>query len=97
MLPGPPLAVPEPLESDETVPISWKPSGKRIAAFAPTNMPTMLLAPDDTFPVENDGSMNPKFTPTKPPATLFAPLPVTLEEVVESVILAKLMPARPPR
>ncbi len=97
MLPGPPLAVPLPLESDEIVPINCIPSGKRIAALAPTKMPTMLLAPDDTLPVENEGSINPKFTPTRPPAMLCVPLPVTLEEVVESVILAKLIPTRPPR
>ena len=49
--------------------------------------PTILFAPDDTLPLDVDGSIKPKFAPTSPPARLFAPLPVT--EVVSVQVIAR--------
>ena len=73
------------------------PSGNWSAPFAPTKPPTILFAPDDTLPLDVDGSIKPKFTPTSPPARLFAPLPVTDELEVESMIEPRLKPTSPPR
>src|SRR5262249_3986099 len=102
-LPGPPLAAPVASEADDIVPTgnvdcgSWPGENLMNVALAPTKPPTMLLAPAVTVPLEEDGSMVPRFMPAKPPATLCEPVPVTDPLAVESWIRPRLMPAKPPR
>ena len=68
-----PLTVPVPTEPVEIVPTGKldpgiNPTGMSVRLpFAPAKLPTTLLAPPVTLPAEVDGSIKPKFTPTKPP------------------------------
>src|SRR5437016_4516580 len=56
-----------------------------------------LSVPPVTLPDEVDGSIKPRFNPTKPPMMLRAPGAVTLPLEFESAIVPRLMPANPPR
>ena len=68
------LTVPVPPESVEIVPVGKldpgieNPGGIFVRlAFVPAKLPTKLLAPPVTLPAAVDGSIVPKFAPTKPP------------------------------
>ena len=70
---APPVADPVAREPADTVPTGKLDPGISPAAifarlaFAPAKPPTRLLAPPVTAPAAVDGSIEPKFTPTKPP------------------------------
>ena len=67
--------------------------------LTPAKLPRIPPLPPLTSPNAEDGSMKPKFAPTNPPMTLFAPGPVTVAFAVveESWIKPRLMPTKPPR
>ena len=68
-----PVAVPVATEVGEIAPVGKldpgidKPVGLTRLAFVPAKLPTKLLAPPVTLPAAVDGSIMPKFAPTKPP------------------------------
>src|SRR5215470_1610320 len=103
-LPGPPLAAPVASESGDIVPTgkvdcgSWPGAKLMKVALAPTKPPTMLLAPAVTVPLEEDGSMVPRFIAANPPAMTCVAEGLTTDPVAdESWIKPRLMPAKPPR
>ena len=103
-LPGPAVALPE---ADELVML---PDGKLEAgiepgaklmkrALVPAKPPTVLRAPLVASPADDDESMLPKLAPTKPPAMLPVPVPVTSASGVvnDAAMVPRFTPANPPR
>src|SRR5215470_2341799 len=100
-LPGPPLAAPVASESGDIVPTgkvdcgSWPGAKLMKVALAPTKPPTMLLAPAVTVPLEEDGSMVPRFIAANPPGKL-SEVPVTAPDALEEKIPPAVTPTNPP-
>src|SRR3954468_1461345 len=97
VLPAPPLAVPVAVASAVFVPMVVVPFGNCSAPLAPIRPPTRVLGPDETWPLDLEGSTFPKLRPTRPPVMLFAPEPVTVEDELESLMRKRLRPTSPPR